>query len=193
MAKQSFHRICLIFVIFETLHCSPAITTTPSYSCWRQTQIDYYINTEAHPQSQQYINFIFERFSAFTPFLFRYLGRNAAGIRHDSKNTISFLREWPTTIPLSHIGFTQRWYDSRGIVEADIILNQQSVGFTTVDARQPGKYFIEGVLAHEIGHLIGLEHSENKDSFMHHYQKPEETEWNLAFSDAMLKRLKPCR
>lgn len=31
---------------------------------------------------------------------------------------------------------------------------------------QPGSYFIEGVLSHEIGHMIGLDHIDHEASLM---------------------------
>lgn len=178
----------LFFILLVSTTCRPGISTTPTIPCWQKKEIDYYINHEAGPQSEKYIRLTFDRFSEKSGYTFRYVGRHTPGLNQDGKNTVSFMQAWPAGIPMTNIGYTQRWYDKTGIVEADIVLNQQSVGFTTMDAKAPGKYFLEGVLAHEIGHLLGLEHSTKRGDLMYHFQKPEETA--IALDEKLFRALR---
>ena len=68
------------------------------------------------------------------------------------------------------------WYDSSGhIIESDIIFNISLVRFTTHKTKTPGSYYIEGVLAHEIGHMIGLAHNESPASLMKPYSPRDES------------------
>ena len=76
-----------------------------------------------------------------------------------NKNTVSFLVKWPDDIPGDKIAWCQNWYDRFGnIIESDIIFNMRITRFTTLETNSVGAYYIEGVLAHEIGHMIGLGH-----------------------------------
>ena len=88
-------------------------------------------------------------------------------MHEDGKNTVSFLLKWPAGIPIDKVAYCKNWYNSSGkIIESDIIFNMQLTNFTTLRTNKPGSYYIEGVLAHEIGHLIGLGHIDDPSSIM---------------------------
>jgi hypothetical protein len=79
----------------------------------------------------------------------------------DFQNTMLFYREgWPHP-PLVQ-GLTSVTYDSRGqIVDADIELNGQSyrLGIVEDPELDRGILDIENTMTHEVGHMLGLDHS----------------------------------
>ena len=130
--------------------------------------VSYYLNSEASPGTERAVQRAFDAWEASGLVKFHYAGRTKAGIRKDGKNTVSFLLTWPEDIPFGHIAYTALWYDKQGrIIEADIICNMRIGNFTTYETLKPDACFVEEVLAHEIGHLLGLGHSEDPCSIMH--------------------------
>lgn len=131
-------------------------------------RIEYYLNKEASDLTEITIRETFERWGEATHFEFVYKGRHRAGIHRDGKNTVSFLIKWPPEVPIKHVAYCQNWYDNEGnIIESDIIFNMAIARFTTHRTNTPSSYYIEGLLTHEIGHMIGLSHvleSKTQDS-----------------------------
>ncbi len=157
--------ILLILSLFLLTCSKESVLSEPHIRV--KKQIGFYVNSEANLISETAIRETFQKWGQATHFEFRYKGRNRAGLKRDHKNTVSFLKHWPKDIPINKVGYCRNWYNSKGhIVESDIILNMQVTRFTTLRTRKPDSYILEGVLAHEIGHLIGLGHSTNSNSIM---------------------------
>ncbi len=142
----------------------------------REARIEYYLNKEANDLTEVTVRETFERWGKASHFEFVFKGRNRAGLEKDGKNTVSFLVKWPPEIPIGKVAYCRNWYDRDGnIVESDIIFNMAVAKFTTLRTKKPDSYYIEGVLAHEIGHMIGLEHIEDDDSVMKHLSSANES------------------
>lgn len=149
---------------------------------WKESTVEYYLNPAANDLTEITVRETFQRWDDATHFTFVYKGRNRAGIRKDGRSTVSFMLKWPEEVPMK-IAYCWNWYDRRGnIVESDIIFNMAMAGFTTTRTNKPGFYYIEGVLAHEIGHMIGLDHIEAEDSLMKPFSPVEES-YNKGFID----------
>ena len=148
------------------MSCSPTEHVSGPHR-WRQPSITYYVNKEASILSETTIRTVFDEWSKRTPLKFVYGGRHRAGLHRDGKSTVSFVTRWPEELPISMAAYCRCWYDRQGsIVEADIIFNNQVARFTTKTTNLPDSYYLEGVLSHEIGHMIGLDHINSPTSIM---------------------------
>lgn len=129
----------------------------------------------------------FQKWAEKTHFNFVYRGRNRAGLKKDGKNTVSFLIKWPNSIPINKVAWCKNWYDKKGnIIETDIIFNMQLTMFTTLRTNKPDAYYIEGVLAHEIGHMIGLDHISDPSSVMKQKSDAKESYFKGTLDQATL-------
>jgi hypothetical protein len=157
---------CTCLLLMAVTSCSHT-GQAPGPHRWRQPSITYYVNKEANMLSETTIRMVFDDWSNRTPLKFTYGGRHRAGLHRDGKNTVSFVTRWPADLSISLAAYCRCWYDRQGdIVEADIIFNSQVARFTTKTTNLPDSYYLEGVLSHEIGHMIGLDDIDSPTSIM---------------------------
>ena len=69
------------------------------------------------------------------------------------------------------VAITPVWFSSSGaITDADVLFNGKTFHFTT--ARTPGRFDVQDVATHELGHLLGLDHSGWAGASMYPYVDP---------------------
>lgn len=77
----------------------------------------------------------------------------------DGKNDVLVhTTEWPSTFTVGAAGQTVIYVRGADVVEADIHLNARDYAFVLGDA--PGKIDLQSVLTHELGHVIGVGHTD---------------------------------
>lgn len=145
---------------------SPRYTTLP---------VQYWINEKGFsqiPNGSEFnaVHSAFEtwRKVSIAALTVQYMGTTPAlGVGRDGMNVISFA-DGSTPLGSTTIAATFSFFKSGsgGTItdEADIIFNTTAFSFST--SGESGKYDIQSVLTHEVGHLLGLDHSALVSSVM---------------------------
>jgi hypothetical protein len=171
------------------MSCARQPGPAPTHA-WHSRAIPYWINREANDLSERAVRNELDEWGRRTGIRFIYRGRAEAGIQPDGKNVISFLSRWPRGVP-QKTAYCRTWYDRDGFtVEADIAFNCELTRFTTVATSHAGSYYLEGVLSHEIGHLLGLGHSDSPGSVMKPESGQEESWFKGAIDAETLARVR---
>lgn len=77
----------------------------------------------------------------------------------DGKNDVLVhTTEWPSTFTVGAVGQTVLYLRGAFVVEADIHLNARDYAFVLGDV--PGKIDVQSVLTHELGHVLGIGHTD---------------------------------
>lgn len=97
---------------------------------------------------------------------FEYLGRREFNsVTKDGKNRVTWLRNsWPYSS--SAIGVTSTWFSGEKIIEADIEFNEVDYNWSTDGNTSDGSVDLQSIATHEIGHLIGLDHTTDPSAVM---------------------------
>ena len=76
-------------------------------------------------------------------------------------NLVTFREKWPH--PDRPVAYTAVTYDPKTgeIRDADIELNGEDFRFTTNPAKEPWKIDVENTVTHELGHVLGLDHTDD--------------------------------
>jgi len=166
-------KMIVLCLCFSMLVCSKV---THQKHLRSEKSIDYYLNMEANSTTERAVRDTFHLWEQATHFKFNYKGRHRAGLKKDGKNTVSFLLKWPSDIPMKNVAYCRSWYSSSGeIIESDIIFNMSVTRFTTLNENWNNSYYIEGVLSHEIGHMIGISHIDMESSVMKNKSSAQES------------------
>jgi len=170
----------LIFiVVFGLMTASVAaytrITSSSGHSPrWAAMPIPFWINQRGYPSiangsDTAAVLASFRTWQAIpsADIRFDYRGPTSAStVGHDGVNMVSFV-DTSTPLGSSVIAVTFSWFNTQGnevlFDEADIIF---STAMTFSTSGESGKFDIQSVLTHEIGHLLGLDHAGMVSSVM---------------------------
>lgn len=85
----------------------------------------------------------------------------------DGVNTVFFMRDgWRHSE--SAVGITRSWARSSGAIHGfDLMLNDANFQFTATDDEEAISTDLENTLTHEIGHVLGLDHSHDPSACMY--------------------------
>lgn len=87
-------------------------------------------------------------------------------ILFDENNSSGYFPPGSSTVALTPVWF----YSDGRIVDADVLFNGSSFQFTT--SGQPGRFDVQDVATHELGHLLGLDHTGWGGGTMYPYVDP---------------------
>lgn len=87
-------------------------------------------------------------------------------VTFDENNSSGFFTGGSGTVAITPISF----FESGRIVDADVLFNGKNFRFTT--SGQSGRFDVQDVMAHELGHVAGLDHSGVCGSTMFPYVDP---------------------
>ncbi len=96
--------------------------------------------------------------------VFQYAGVVASNKpQQDNRNIIYWLPSWDTRSGRQQADTLVYWVDNQ-IIEADVRVNAQD--FTYSDGQSSGALDVESLIVHELGHVLGLAHNNDKQTVM---------------------------
>jgi len=95
---------------------------------------------------------------------------------HPAINLITFKeKKWPyTTRPVAYTAVTYSTQTGE-IRDADVEMNSEDFEFTTQPEKEPWKIDLQSALTHELGHVLGLDHTDEPEATMYTKAIPGQT------------------
>ena len=182
--------LALTLAIFEGAYPFNYYTSPPRR--WSVSSVDYYINLEGAPEGAE--EAIKNAFQTWQNVGGCYISFNYRGLT-DAKPETKGTQQGGTPDGKSVVGWVQMGSDTLGVTshfygntggspyelnEVDIALNANKPWSTTGDTNA---YDVKSVVLHEVGHLLGLDHSSDTDAVMYGYIGEGELKRSLTQDD----------
>lgn len=165
----------MYFLIYSALAWKPKLVNGEAVT-WTERSIPYHLNTEnldyitdldiesaISASSSVWNSSSFENEDSSFQFTLQGYTKNQGADFSDEEHIISFDKSWtqdPSLLAITHL-----WSDSNGnIVHFDIEINMDDAEWTL--SNEEGKHDLQNSMAHEFGHALGLEHSDNSEATM---------------------------
>lgn len=191
----------LLAVLFMSSAFSYTLTTTDSGQTirWRYGQ-KFFLAGNPKGQDRLSANFIYQlvvsglqqwKWASGSQLDFEYwqgtdLKSYPADLKQNGLSTLFFASNSNEISDPNIIGFTQVWFnsDSGDLLETDIMLNDRNYQLTDQPADTSAvansnwgsrpKVYVGNIITHELGHAIGLSHSQNINASMLYVEYPEQ-------------------
>lgn len=165
----------MYFLIYSALAWEPRLVNGEPAS-WNERSVPYYINTDGVEDvglSESEVESVIQNAAKIwsssnienATFEYSYQGstKTVGADLTDGEHVVSFDNSWThgdAVLAVAHV-----WPDSNGnIVHFDIEVNIDGVEWTT--SGEEGKHDLQNSMAHEFGHALGLEHSDDAEATM---------------------------